>query len=71
MADTDSGLSAWKRRTNHNRMLAFQARDLPPPEEAGNVELAFFGSSAFRVTAPSGLTLMLDPWRNHPARQWD
>ncbi|MCA8929203.1 MAG: MBL fold metallo-hydrolase [Alphaproteobacteria bacterium] len=52
-------------------MLAFQARDLPPPEEAGNVELAFFGSSAFRVTAPSGLTLMLDPWRNHPARQWD
>lgn len=52
-------------------MLDFQAADLPPPEAAGEVELAFFGSSAFRVTAPSGMTIMLDPWRNHPSRKWD
>lgn len=71
MADIDSGLTAWKRRTNHNRMIEFQAMDLPSPETAGDVELAFFGSSAFRVTAPSGLSIMLDPWRNHPARKWD
>jgi len=30
-------------------------------------ELTYFGSSAFRITAPSGLTIMIDPWRNHPA----
>lgn len=68
MADSDTGLSAWKFRTNHNRMLDFQAADLPPPEAAGEVELAFFGSSAFRVTAASGMTIMLDPWRNYRKR---
>lgn len=71
MADIDSGLTAWKRRTNHNRMIEFQAMDLPAPEAAGAVQLSFFGSSAFRITTPAGMTLMLDPWRNHPARKWD
>jgi L-ascorbate metabolism protein UlaG (beta-lactamase superfamily) len=36
-------------------------------EPLGNVELAYFGGSAFRITSPSGLTLLIDPWRNHPA----
>ena len=52
-------------------MLEFQAADLPPPETAGAVELAFFGSSAFRVTTPAGISIMLDPWRNLPTRTWD
>jgi len=37
----------------------------------GDVELAYFGSSAFRITSPRGLTVMIDPWRNHPLRHWD
>ena len=71
MPNLNTGLTAWKRRTNHNRMLDFQAADLPPPEASGTVGLEFFGSSAYRVTAPSGMTVMLDPWRNHPSGKWD
>lgn len=63
----ESGSSAWRQKSNHNRMIDFQAGVVGD----GPVELAFFGSSAFRITAPSGLTVMIDPWRNHPARRWD
>ncbi|MEM9044851.1 MAG: MBL fold metallo-hydrolase [Pseudomonadota bacterium] len=64
----DAGPSAWRQTSNQNRMIEFQsAKDV----EDGPVKLAFFGSSAFRITAPSGLTVMLDPWRNLPTRKWD
>jgi len=63
----DTGASAWRRTSNHNRMIA--ARRAAPA--TGPVGLAFFGSSAFRITAPSGLTVMIDPWRNLPTRRWD
>ena len=63
----DTGLGAWRQQSNQNRMIAFQ-RDAPA---TGPVKLAFFGSSAFRITAPSGLTVMLDPWRNLPTGKWD
>ena len=70
MADIDTGLNAWQMTSNHNRMLDFQA-DATPAAEDGSVELAYFGSSAFRITTPKGLTVMVDPWRNHPSRHWD
>ncbi len=63
----DTGLSAWRQQTNQNRMIELQ-RAAPA---AGPVKLAFFGGSAFRVTAPSGMTVMIDPWRNHPSGKWD
>ncbi|MGY8960110.1 MAG: MBL fold metallo-hydrolase [Alphaproteobacteria bacterium] len=69
MTNIDSGMNAWRRMTNHNRMMEFQRKaDLPSD---GPVELAFFGSSAFQITTPAGLTIMLDPWRNYPMRSWD
>ena len=69
MANIDSGLNTWRRMTNHNRMMEFQRKaDLSPK---GPVELAFFGSSAFQITTPAGITIMLDPWRNYPMRSWD
>ena len=60
----DSGLWGWRQTSNHNRMM-----DLPSGD--GPVKLAFFGSSAFRITTPSGLTVMIDPWRNLPTGKWD
>ncbi len=69
MADLDEGLQSWQHKTNHNRMLEHQSA--APGSAPGAVELAYFGSSAFRITAPSGLTIMLDPWRNLPTRRWD
>lgn len=65
----DAGPVAWRSTANHNRMMDL-ARDSSPATTA-DVELAFFGSSAFRITSPKGLTVMIDPWRNHPMRTWD
>jgi len=63
----NEGLWAWKQSENNNRMIA---RQQAAPAE-GPVRLAYFGGSAFRITTPSGLTLMIDPWRNPPWGTWN
>ncbi len=68
--NVDSGPTAWQSRANHNRMLELQRRR-GSPSDPGVVELAHFGSSAFRITSPQGLSVLIDPWRNHPRRHWD
>ena len=65
----DEGLWAWRQAENHNHMIALQEASEAP--QAGAVELAYFGSSAFRITTPAGLSLMIDPWRNPPWGTWD
>jgi len=67
----NTGLTAWQRSSNHNRLIEKQGEQLHKGKSAGSVKLTYFGGSAFRITTPSGLTLMLDPWRNHPSRKWD
>lgn len=69
MRNLDAGLNSWQLATNHNRMMELQQASVSP--QAGPVELAFFGSSAFRITSPGGISVMLDPWRNHPSGKWD
>ena len=64
----DTGPSAWRQQSNQNRMIEFQRN---PVAAEGSVRLAFFGSSAFRITTPAGMTIMLDPWRNLPTSKWD
>ena len=68
---TMEGLWAWRQPENHNHMIALQERvgDAQPPSD--QVELSYFGGSAFRITSPSGLTLLIDPWRNPPWGNWD
>lgn len=63
----NSGLQGWRQTSNHNRMIELQGAH----DRSGPVKIAYFGSSAFRITAPSGLTIMIDPWRNLPTRTWD
>jgi len=65
----EAGPVAWRSSANHNRMMDLARDDRPATTDA--VELAYFGSSAFRITSPKGLTVMIDPWRNHPLRHWD
>jgi L-ascorbate metabolism protein UlaG (beta-lactamase superfamily) len=62
-----NGLNAWRHTSNHNRMMELQSKHVCD----GPVRLAFFGSSAFRITTPAGLTIMIDPWRNLPTGKWD
>ncbi|WP_108881508.1 MBL fold metallo-hydrolase [Anderseniella sp. Alg231-50] len=69
MSDINEGLQSWQLRTNHNAMIEHQWNERPAPEQT--VALSYFGSSAFRITSPSGITVMLDPWRNLPTRRWD
>jgi L-ascorbate metabolism protein UlaG (beta-lactamase superfamily) len=66
-----SGLTSWLRTSNHNSMMLKQQAGIGQPEGFGTVTVSYFGSSAFRLTTPQGLTVMVDPWRNHPSRTWD
>ena len=63
------GLTAWTMSTNHNRMIDLQRTSFKGVN--GPVKLEYYGSSAFKITSPSGITIMIDPWRNHPSRKWD
>ncbi|MBS0243166.1 MAG: MBL fold metallo-hydrolase [Proteobacteria bacterium] len=67
----EAGPVAWRSTLNHNRMMDFARVAGASPSAPGKVELAYFGSSAFRVTTPRGLSVLIDPWRNHPMRHWD
>ncbi|KIZ47870.1 MULTISPECIES: MBL fold metallo-hydrolase [Rhodopseudomonas] len=66
----DEGLWAWRQTENHNHMIDLQ-EVVPAVDGEPAVELAYFGASAFRITAPSGLTIMIDPWRNPPWGTWN
>lgn len=65
------GLWAWKQSENNNRMIALQNDKAQDGSEEESIKLAYFGGSCFRITTPSGLTLMIDPWRNPPWGGWD
>lgn len=69
MADIDEGLQSWQLSTNHNRMIELQQDT--SAAATSSVGLSYYGSSAFQVTSPRGVTVMLDPWRNLPTRKWD
>jgi len=69
MGNINAGLSGWRMASNHNRMMELQRTSMKAG--AGAVKVDYFGSSAFKITSPSGITLMIDPWRNHPSRKWD
>jgi L-ascorbate metabolism protein UlaG (beta-lactamase superfamily) len=66
----DEGLWGWKQPENHNHMIELQENPDSAPDET-SIELAYFGGSAFRITSPAGLTMMIDPWRNPPWGSWD
>jgi L-ascorbate metabolism protein UlaG (beta-lactamase superfamily) len=66
----DEGLWGWRQTENHNHMVDLQS-GLPASGGEAEVELAFFGSSAFRITSPAGVSMMIDPWRNPPWGTWN
>ncbi len=66
----NDGLWAWRQTENHNHMMELQAADIAKPSGSA-IELGHFGGSAFKITTPAGLTIMIDPWRNPPWGTWD
>ncbi len=73
MTQINNGLNTWQLMSNHNNMIELQKKihngEALPSDKS--VEIAFFGSSAFRITSPAGISVMCDPWRNFPTRNWD
>lgn len=66
---TGNGLDTWKSPGNHNRIIDAQNAG-GPQEDSGKVGIAFFSNSAFQITSPRGITIMVDPWRNDPSGAW-
>ena len=59
-AETSGAASqAW----NDNSLIAVQKQG-GDPTRPGNVTIAFYGHDAFKITSPTGLTVLTDPWRN-------
>jgi L-ascorbate metabolism protein UlaG (beta-lactamase superfamily) len=61
---------AWQQIKNNNHVIDRQKSGGGSPGDAGEVTIDFFGHAAFRVTSPSGLTILFDPWRNDPSGAW-
>ena len=66
----DEGLWAWRQSENNNHMIELQ-QSRRTGGAAEGVRLAYFGGSAFRITSPAGLRIMIDPWRNAPWGTWN
>ena len=48
---------------NNNSLIDLQKKG-GDPTRTGDVKIEFYGHDAFKVTSPSGLTILTDPWRN-------
>ena len=48
---------------NNNSLFDLQKKG-GDPTRPGDVKIEFYGHDAFKVTSPSGLTILTDPWRN-------
>jgi L-ascorbate metabolism protein UlaG (beta-lactamase superfamily) len=62
-----AGSVAWKQPGNNHHMLELEKG---VPAAKGPVTVDYFGHCAFKITTPSGLTMMFDPWRNDPSGAW-
>jgi L-ascorbate metabolism protein UlaG (beta-lactamase superfamily) len=48
---------------NDNSLIAVQKKG-GNPTRSGDVKIEFYGHDAFKVTSPTGLTVLTDPWGN-------
>lgn len=64
-----AGLDTWKSGKNHNRIIQVQ-NEGGLRSAKSSVRVAFYSNSAFQLTSPRGITIMVDPWRNDPSGAW-
>jgi L-ascorbate metabolism protein UlaG (beta-lactamase superfamily) len=50
---------------NDNSLITVQ-KNGADPTRSGDVKIEFYGHDAFKITSPTGLTVLTDPWRNDP-----
>jgi L-ascorbate metabolism protein UlaG (beta-lactamase superfamily) len=64
-----SQMNAWKSGNNNNRLVQIQDEGGVQADN-GKVGIAFYSNSAFQITSPRGISIMVDPWRNDPSGAW-
>ena len=64
-----SHLMSWESGKNNNRLVEIQ-KNGGVQEDSGKVGIAYYSNSAFHITSPRGITIMVDPWRNDPSGAW-
>ena len=64
-----SQLVSWESGKNNNRLIEIQNNG-GVQDDSGKVGIAYFSNSAFQITSPRGITIMVDPWRNDPSGAW-
>ncbi len=64
-----SHLVSWESGKNNNRLVEIQ-KNGGIHEDSGKVGIAYYSNSAFQITSPRGITIMVDPWRNDPSGAW-
>ncbi|MHA6687514.1 MBL fold metallo-hydrolase [Mesorhizobium sp. A556] len=69
LAQVVEGSRGYQFPENNNALIAAQTRG-GDPAEAGSVKIEFYAHMAFKITSPSGITVLLDPWRNDPSGAW-
>jgi len=57
----------WTQPGNNNHVLDLQSRG---EFSEGEMTIDFYGHCAMKITAPSGATIMIDPWRDDPSGAW-
>ena len=67
--DAVSQLVSWKSGKNNNRVIQIQ-NEGGVQTDTGKVGIAYYSNSAFQITSPRGITIMVDPWRNDPSGAW-
>jgi hypothetical protein len=67
---SNAGSVAWKQPGNNHHVLELQSSSKTASAAAGEVQIEYWGHCALKITSPSGLTMMFDPWRNDPSGYW-
>ncbi|MFT7531149.1 MAG: L-ascorbate metabolism protein UlaG (beta-lactamase superfamily) [Gammaproteobacteria bacterium] len=67
---TIAGPTAWQQVKNNNHIIDTQKAGSGNPMDEGEVTIDFYGHAAFKMTSPSGMTMLFDPWRNDPSGAW-
>ncbi|MFK7860517.1 MAG: MBL fold metallo-hydrolase [Granulosicoccus sp.] len=57
----------WTQPGNNNHVLDLQSRS---EFAGGEMTIDFYGHCAMKITAPSGASIMIDPWRDDPSGAW-
>ena len=64
-----SHMMSWESGKNNNRLVEIQ-KNGGVQADSGKVAISYYSNSAFQVTSPRGITIMVDPWRNDPSGAW-